>query len=192
MQRAGGRKRCFQCSEEFETTRSYQLFCSSACRLRHHREESGYCFFCGWFGPEDRHHLEPVAARAAGRFAGQETVPCCKQCNGALGARRWEEIDDQFCHLIEWYEARRGPAKPNWSDEDLSELGASLRRRIRKKVALYRQYDDRIIYLTVRRAQIMQRRGDLSFGAGRPVPAQDAEEEASDVALASCGGLVAD
>ena len=153
-----GRERsCIQCDKTFKVSRSWQLYCSNKCRIRHHREEADYCFFCGQPHPEDKHHLDPIASRATGRYSGQETVPCCKSCNGAIGSVSWEDIDAQFSHLIDHYTAKRGPEKPEWDEDEIKELGASLRRRIKKLLAEYQQMNERIVYLKVRRGQIFNR-----------------------------------
>jgi hypothetical protein len=93
------------------------------------------CTYCGEWG-DTRDHVTPVAWNRVRRQNGpapqKNTVPCCSECNSFLGARPLFTIEDRASYLAEALSKyhRKILALPNWSVDELAELGATVRRSV--------------------------------------------------------------
>lgn len=140
-------RKCRQCSEKFPVTKHWRVFCSDKCKVRWNRDHHDHCFFCGTHTPSgQRHHIEPCAWRGERRFANQEYVLTCNSCNLLIGSKRFDSALDTVDFLLSKYKPKLKP-KPEWSDEELAELGRGLRQRIKKILAKENVLRSRVLYL---------------------------------------------
>ena len=144
----GMRRICRYCTEPFYVTRHWQVFCRNACKRSWHREND-YCFYCGGYYATDRDHVHPVCAREGERaFAGQETVRCCRECNGALGGRPLE-LEERVSFLVSFYtkKYKLNENSVEWSADEIAELGPRLKHRIKKALAKRKRGEEAVTYL---------------------------------------------
>lgn len=139
---------CRECASEFAIKREWQLFCSTRCRVRHNRRNS-HCFYCGDHAT-DRDHVHPVSVRGAGlRFFGNvEHVRACGECNIWLSDRIFDHPADRAEFVARKITRKYSLDVPvvRWDEEELSELGVGLRRRVKKLLELRRQGEERRLY----------------------------------------------
>lgn len=144
-------RKCHYCTERFEVRRDWQIFCTDRCRKVWNYLEAGYCFYCGEPGQMTRDHLHPVAARSGPKrcFRGQETVPACAECNGTLGAKIFGNIEARITHLIESFikKYKLDVGAVGWADEELDELGPSLRKRVKHLLLARHKSERRVLYM---------------------------------------------
>ncbi len=137
--------RCVRCGKEVRQTRSWQTFCSNTCRWldwakRHPRTEKEPediyppCHYCGQPGVTID-HVPPQSLRTrlgelglTGHYTFHE-VRCCRECNCLLGARPLYTLADRkrFIKRVLRKRYARFVRMPPWSDEQLAELGHTLR-----------------------------------------------------------------
>ena len=102
----------------------------------------GPCFYCGVPSNTPDH----VWPRSQG---GRKTVPCCKECNVLLSAKTFSTIEDRVgylkCRLATRY--RKALATPDWTDEELGELGYNLRRKLRGRLILRGYIRERLAHI---------------------------------------------
>jgi hypothetical protein len=99
------------------------------------------CHYCGW-AASGIDHIPPLSVRAAFVEAGAvhrweiKDVPCCKECNSALGARAPFSLVDRRklakAHLRRKY--KRYLRMPDWREEEIQCLGYNLQIMIRKNL----------------------------------------------------------
>jgi hypothetical protein len=95
---------------------------------------STYCTYCGSTAT-DRDHVIPVSlttcyTKRYGDVA--VTVPACRECNAILGNRLFKTFEARAAYVASRLKARYKKllAAPSWTDEELAELGPSLRSSI--------------------------------------------------------------
>ena len=93
------------------------------------------CTYCGGLERPTRDHVVPEAIKRNGkgkRFDIGPIVPACHECNSLLGDRYLLTVRERAAYLLRRYRARyaRLLATPEWTDEELDELGDRLRRVI--------------------------------------------------------------
>lgn len=94
------------------------------------------CTYCGM--PADTvDHIIPIAYNYTKRrrhSAGNsgERVPCCRECNNLLGAKALFSIRERAQEVAECLDRRYSKElnAPAWSEDELIDLGATLRRQI--------------------------------------------------------------
>jgi len=106
-----------------------------------HRIDGPYCVYCGDFFSEMDHYPPATETRQG------VLIPSCNECNSILSNLRFERFEDRVKYVKKKLKSRYKKAleTPEWSEEELSELGQSLReaavlwreqqRFIRKRVA---------------------------------------------------------
>jgi hypothetical protein len=125
-------RRCAWCGESLDGNRSDATYCTARCRLAAFHAEP--CAYCGC--PSDaRDHVVPRAYRTMMEGVGgydrslPDTVPACTECNSIAGAKVFPTLDAKrrFIQgeLAERY--AKALAAPDWTDEDLAQLGHALR-----------------------------------------------------------------
>lgn len=144
-------RNCHNCGTRFTTNSNRRLFCSDKCKIRYHREHSLTCFYCGDLADSKDHVFPQAHGGASG-----ETVISCRDCNFRMGALGSLSVDQRICHLIESLERKHQLNKPipEWDDEELEELGPSLRLRIKAAVHQRQNALERVIHIRARLREI--------------------------------------
>ena len=102
-----------------------------------HKEEWIDCAYCGDRATSKDHVLPVVYSNAHPDMPTERrdllfTVPACRQCNSIASGRVFDSLGEKRAYIHD--ELRRRNRKllesQSWSDEDLKELGPSLRRRL--------------------------------------------------------------
>ncbi len=94
----------------------------------------GVCAYCGDMA-QAWDHVFPHCADAAGykRQWNRGVLPCCHDCNSRLSSSIFETLTDRLAHLAGL--VRRKYKKllsgPEWTDEDIEEMGPGLRSAMR-------------------------------------------------------------
>lgn len=143
-----GRQRfCKECEDNFEVSRDWQIFCSANCRMRYNKRYRETCFYCGQYG-NHREHVNPQSFSDKHWFSHIEYVFACAECNVALSSRLLM-LDGRLKFLIDYYTNKFSLNKPviGWGEDEIHELGPSLRRRIKKGLTMRRAAEDRVVYL---------------------------------------------
>lgn len=144
--------KCPICGIIFSRSRVWQKFCSDKCRYVFHNKESSVCVYCGELS-QSIDHVPPKAARSlitSKIDPGIEfiEVPACLECNSALTDRPLWDIYSRK-KFIRKYLARRYKKflrQKSWSDEELSELGPTLRRIVVNGMYIKNKILSRISY----------------------------------------------
>jgi hypothetical protein len=101
------------------------------------------CHYCGQYA-NTIDHVPPrtVWERMVGlglwRHRKQLKLPCCRECNSALGPRRPLSLPGRQRWIRQWLARRyhRVLAMPDWDEPSIRQLGKSLRSYIRKQMTL--------------------------------------------------------
>jgi hypothetical protein len=100
------------------------------------------CVYCGdWY--ECRDHYVPVSWLGLQRhYTSGDCVPCCQECNLLLGNVRIFDLSQRALFLGDRYQITRSKVLnlPNWSDEELKEIGYSLCKLIKRGLMLQSIY----------------------------------------------------
>ena len=136
---------CEYCARRFTVSRKDRVFCSTACRVRYHREISLTCYYCGELA-DTKDHVFPQT------FGGTETVNACLTCNTTLGARFPESHIHRIEYLIVRTTARHklDSPMPEWADEELLELGHNLQQAVRGKIHARQRAMQRVLFMQAR------------------------------------------
>lgn len=123
---------------------------------RHFLTEGYYCFYCG----EPANSLDHVPPLSAMEVLNKEKrkkdnipaalVPCCMECNGALGGRQLWTVFDRLLYLESYFDAFFKKQKALWTDEEINELGYSLRESVRHRQDKLDRYRDKIRAIQIR------------------------------------------
>lgn len=127
---------CLTCLTAFRPTRTWQRFCSPACRTQAHRDERTAKYICDYCGllADTVDHVPPLSVRPAlielklaPRYHFVE-VRSCRECNTALGARPLWTISQRKQFLIKWITRRYDQYLqiPNWTEGELAKLSETL------------------------------------------------------------------
>lgn len=108
------------------------------------------CTYCG--APADTvDHVTPISYNYTARsknakHMGGERVPCCRECNGLLGAKALFSVPERAQEVAECLERRyrKEINAPIWEEKDLIKLGDSLQKQIRAKQYLRLEALERI------------------------------------------------
>jgi hypothetical protein len=141
---------CLYCAERFHVENQRRIFCSDKCKTRHNRETNLTCFYCGELA-DTKDHITPHSTENPGlvKWLGRDTVNCCRECNNILGTnypynlfQRANFLKDK---LIKKYNLDKGA--PEWDDDEVRELGRSLRERVNGKIRTRQRAQNRVLYL---------------------------------------------
>jgi hypothetical protein len=115
--------------------------------------ELSRCEYCGEIATTID-HLPPKVVRnrlmALGRFEQYlpffRLIPACHECNVALGARVPFSFKGRKRYIKYWLKRRYGKylRLPNWSDDDIAELGFDLKSSVRKALTIKRHAEARL------------------------------------------------
>ncbi len=141
-------RNCKECEGTFEVERGWQIFCCKACSIRFNKRFKEICFYCGQYG-DHKDHVQPRTETLTKGFAGKELVYACAECNTSLSNHLFLDIVDRIECLIHKYQRKYNLIKPavQWDEDELKALGASLRRKVVRKIKKRKKNEDRIIYL---------------------------------------------
>lgn len=106
----------------------------------------------------------PASSRSGSRaFSNQETVRACKECNVVLGSKLFSNIFDRLDYLIKQYKTRYKLNKPaiRWSQEELLELGYTLRSEVERNQRLREFGENKVIFLRYRKLELYNDLDDI-------------------------------
>lgn len=93
------------------------------------------CFYCGDVA-ESLDHVPPINIVAEygyktfrDRGVPLLLVPCCAECNSALGSRSLNTVADRIDYLLNYY-ARKIDKRRSWSADEIGELGRGLKPQV--------------------------------------------------------------
>lgn len=123
---------------------------------RHFTQEGYYCFYCA--DPADTlDHVPPLSEmdiltpeKRKKEKIPAALVPCCAECNQALDARRLWTVFDRLMYLESHYDAYFKRQSMMWTEEEINELGPSLRESVRHRQDKLGRYRDKIRAIQVR------------------------------------------
>lgn len=93
------------------------------------------CTYCLSPGPSHRDHVTCWSSRSISKkrsFTKGTTVPACGECNGLLGSVPLTTIAERAAHLVSRYRKKNARllAMPDWSQEEIAQLGHSMRKSV--------------------------------------------------------------
>lgn len=138
-------RECIYCNTRFTAKMGRRVFCSDRCRARYNRESKNSCFYCGVLA-DTKDHITPQSVRAHANF---ETVQCCRECNSLLGAAEPFDLEWRVLTLIQRTESRYQLDKPvpEWSDDEIEELGHTLKTAVRGKIYQRQRAIERVLHM---------------------------------------------
>ena len=98
-----------------------------------------FCTYCREAPATDRDHVIPSSReRVKKTFRQKDTVPSCSECNRLLSNLNYFTVRSRAEYLLTAYKKRHRDLliMPHWSQEELDELGYTLRTAIELKVEL--------------------------------------------------------
>lgn len=127
---------------------------------RHFLTEGYYCFYCS--DPADTlDHVPPLSLMAVYTVEKRkkDKIPaslltCCRECNNALGNKNLPTAMDRLLYLESYYEAYFKKQKALWSEEEIEELGPSLRESVRHRQDKLNRYIDKIRSIQLRSLRV--------------------------------------
>lgn len=123
-------RRCIWCGSRLnESMRSHAIYCSSKCRMEAYRQRP--CIYCGE-AANSRDHFIPtsfVKTMEDIGFTRTVIVPACVECNSTAGSQVFRTMREKRQYVHECYRAKYAKLleAPDWSDDELNELGDTLR-----------------------------------------------------------------
>lgn len=92
------------------------------------------CSYCGEYA-ETYDHVISVSYKHVSRkleVGNKEAIPCCSECNTTLGNVFLHTVSSKASYLIKKYKRRYSKVlkTPNWGDDELEDMGDSLRNSI--------------------------------------------------------------
>lgn len=114
---------CLVC-RYFELCRGERLRMADAIEFL---RDKGLCAYCGEYGDE----VEHVVPRCAGLPT--YTLPACRECNGIALGRLFKSFEDKATFIRGGLSAKYQHVlqKPEWTDDEIDELGKNMRAKIR-------------------------------------------------------------
>lgn len=127
---------CLFCGSKFKVERKTRLFCQNACKTAYNRENRLRCFYCGSLAAS-RDHITPVSTSGKPRgFECDELVNSCLDCNYRMNDLYPYSLISRVEHLALsiYKQFKLDSAVPQWNDEEIEELGQSLRQAVKAKI----------------------------------------------------------
>lgn len=117
-------------------TKRPQTATAKICRVP--ETEDGRCYYCGELADGEDHVIPRMAAEILGdilegHWIAKVTVPACTECNSTAGTKVFDTLGDRARYVGERLDAKyqRIAERPDWSDDELEELGYALQQSIR-------------------------------------------------------------
>ena len=109
------------------------------------------CSYCGEFA-DTYDHVIPVSYKHVDRkmeVGNKEAIPCCSECNTILGNRFLHTVSARATYLLKEYRKRykRVLNTPHWEDDELEEMGESMRKSILARLDTKDILNERLIHL---------------------------------------------
>ena len=127
---------------------------------RHFLTEGYYCFYCG-DPAECLDHVPPLSLIGSYSYEERKNknipaslLPCCTECNSALGSRSLVTAFERLLYLESYYEAFFKRQKSRWSEEEIDTLGDSLRAFVRSRQEKLNRYIDKIRSIQLRMIRV--------------------------------------
>ena len=73
-------------------------------------------------------------------------VPSCKECNSWLGTKMLLSVDERRRYIAEKLRRKARAPRPDWSEDELDELGPSLRAAVQMGVKASQRLQERLSY----------------------------------------------
>lgn len=139
---------CLQCSKIVTAKRNWTVFCSNVCRVRFHKHNKPYCFYCG-NKSQARDHVTPRSRLGSqNAFQRHETLPTCTECNSMLGdfvtccaAGKAEYLLEKYLLKYKKYNSI------DWSNNEKQELGYTLKTTISKFIQRKKELISRFLWI---------------------------------------------
>ena len=133
--------RCSWCGKRFEKKKPWQEYCSSTCRLQAFKARP--CLYCGLPADTKDHFIPRVYVsrmtqiRADLGAKAKLIVPACRECNSTAGDHIFDTISEKRTFIKQQYRKkyRKLLESPNWTEDELNQLGLSLQTTIRASQA---------------------------------------------------------
>jgi hypothetical protein len=127
---------------------------------RHYTNEGYYCFYCN--DPADcLDHVPPLSLIDTMPYEERKRfgipaalVPCCKECNSALGDRVLVTIEDRLLYLESYYDKFFNKQKAMWTDDEIKELGSSLQNMVRSRQEKLQRFVHKIRAIQLRQIKV--------------------------------------
>jgi hypothetical protein len=123
---------------------------------RHFISEGYYCFYCGAPG-QCLDHVPPIKIidsldqdKLKKDRIPKCLIPSCNECNSRLGDKPLITVMERLLYLESYYEAFFKKQKAKWTDEEINELGGSLREYVRHHQDKLNLYLDKIRNIQLR------------------------------------------
>lgn len=120
---------------------------------RHYTKERNECFYCG--RPADTlDHVPPLSMMD---FLDREKrkrddlpavlVPCCIECNTALGDRMLSNVYERLLFLECYYDKKLSKLKSFWSEEEIENMGFSFANSLKDRKQLQQIFTEQIRHI---------------------------------------------
>lgn len=123
---------------------------------RHFLTEGYYCFYCS-DPAQCLDHVPPLSMIDVYTHEERKksNIPavllsCCTECNSALGSRLLPTANERLLYLESYYEAFFKKQKAMWTDDEIDELGDSLKSSVRARQEKLNRYVDKIRAIQLR------------------------------------------
>lgn len=117
---------------------------------RHYTEEGYRCFYCNE-AADGLDHVPPISwVETYSKEFWKEnqypfaTIPCCRDCNSALGNRRLFSVEDRLKFLESFYDAKFTKEYIPWSEAEIREMGPFFQKSIRARQEKARIFLDKV------------------------------------------------
>lgn len=119
--------------------------------------DAGYrCFYCGIHAEcldhspalTEMEHIQPEAIKK--HEIPLALIPSCNQCNVILSNRRFHYPEERLAYLESYYQAYYEKRQALWTEEEIAELGFSLRDTVRHKQEKLGVYIEKIRHIQQR------------------------------------------
>lgn len=109
------------------------------------------CSYCGEFA-ETYDHVVPVSYKHVTRkleVGNKEAIPCCCECNTTLGNKFFHTVSTRAGYLLKKYKKRYAKVlnTPDWEEDELEEMGDSMRRSIVARLDMRGILKERLMHL---------------------------------------------
>jgi hypothetical protein len=103
------------------------------------------CTYCGCTYGDTLDHVVPFCVISAVHRSATsnpnsfgQVVPCCKECNTLLGTKLYTTVGKRAAYLAKTLRKRyaRHLRAASWTEDELAELGASLRKEVLRQISV--------------------------------------------------------
>jgi len=112
------------------------------------------CYYCGSSNPDTLDHTipvsyyssEPVRKKKSSYIDPVPVVDSCRECNSTINSKLIFDVRGRAKHIKERYLKKYGSLlkSPDWDEEDLEDLGWSLRSTVENNIQLKENIQNRL------------------------------------------------